>query len=230
MSYSVSYSPKEFDHQRWYHSATCASALAPYDDWVARGRPADTIMTYSIDFCGDFLRYDFMPFEKMAYMSFDDDRGCHITVTALLRLDDRAKTIEVDRLHCTREDKDKDKDIGDIEWYKKQLDYTRYVSFVKFAVRFFAPSWTIMKLSITRPHLSPELIALAKTCHAKMGHPSEPWNKTVGTYFVHRNDAATTIQKHFRGWKVRMATTFNPTTPIGAYFTLRDFRALIKVS
>ena len=53
-----------------------------------------------------------------------------------------------------------------------------------------------------------------------------PWGKTVGTYLVDRVAAATTIQKHYRGWKARMATTFNPTTTIGAYYALRDFRAM----
>ena len=243
MSFSVSYSAKEYDHQRWYHSCTLASlassALAPYDDWVARGRPADTIMTYSMHYCDDILRYYYMPSEKMAYMSFGAEFDCDVTVTAQLRIDDRAKTIEVDRLHCVRDNYWEDKGVmgagqpmvsgvGGIGWYKKQLDYMGYlVSFEAFAAKFFAPGWTFLKLPITRPHLSPEVVALAKTCHAKMGgYRSGPWGKTVGTYLVHRNAAATTIQKHFRGWRVRMVTAFNPTTPIGAYFALRDFWAL----
>ena len=41
-----------------------------------------------------------------------------------------------------------------------------------------------------------------------------------------RQDASTMIQKHFRGWRVQMAITFNPTTTLGAYYVLRDFRML----
>ena len=196
-------------------------------------------MTYSMH---NWVRYDFMPSEQIAYMSLGVEFDCDVSVTAQLRIDDHAKTIEVDRLHCTRYNywvngkdggmngKDGGKD-GGIGWYKKQLesmgmDY--FVSFEAFAAKFFAPNWTVLKLPLTRPRIAQELVALAKTCHTKMGsYRRGAWGKTVGTYFVHRNAAATTIQKHFRGWRVRMATTFNPTTPIGAYFALRDFRALV---
>jgi hypothetical protein len=44
------------------------------------------------------------------------------------------------------------------------------------------------------------------------------------TALLRRVAAATVIQKHFAGWKVRMA---NPETRLGAYYAMREFRALI---
>lgn len=42
-----------------------------------------------------------------------------------------------------------------------------------------------------------------------------------------QSDAATVIKKHFAGWKARMATAFNPTTTLGAYYVLREFRVMV---
>ena len=42
-----------------------------------------------------------------------------------------------------------------------------------------------------------------------------------------RCEAATVIKKHFVGWKARMATAFNPTTTLGAYYALREFRVMV---
>ena len=44
---------------------------------------------------------------------------------------------------------------------------------------------------------------------------------------AHRK-AATIIQKYYRGWKVRLVTTFNPTTTLGTYIMMRDYHTLIK--
>ena len=175
---------------------------------------------------------------------------------ARIRIDDRAKSVEVEQLQCERNDHwdhgsaeegiDEGVDglrcgVGGIGWYRKNLEnmktcgtlsgeyFGRKMTFEAFAAKFFAPDWTVLQLPrfFTRPKIQQEFVALAKTCDAAMRcYYYGPWGRTVGTYFVHRNAAATTIQKHFRGWRVRMATAFNPTTPIGAYFALRDFRAL----
>ena len=225
MSYSISYSPRKYYKMRW-HSCTKAT---PYDDWVARGRQGDAIFTYSAQFFCNTTRYYFMPAERLVYMSFDDYYHRCVTVVATILIDDRAKTIEIDRLQCARS---KHGYVGGIAYYKSTLEVltqmSAHLTFDLITEKFFAPNWTVNTLPLARPKIQPELVDLAEACPNKMGDCwFGPWSETVGTYLVHRNVAATVIQKHYRGWKVRMATTFNPTTAIGAYYALRDFRCLV---
>ena len=233
MSYSISYTRKKYAFERWY---TYIDERNPYDDWISRGRPADTIFTFNMHYNDDILTYYFMPYEGLAYMSYYIEFVGTVDVVAQLYFDDSARTIEVGRLQCTRENywSDQDRDeiksgVGGIGWYKRNLDNMGHrISFQEFAEKFFSASWTISRLPLTRPEISPALIQLADACSMKMGdYRCGPWGKTVGTYLVHRNVAATTIQKHFHGWKVRMSTAFNPRTTLGAYYALREFRALL---
>ena len=98
MLFSVSYSPKCYEHEHWYHT----TPAAPYDDWVARGRPQETIFTYSNHCNDDILRYYFMPAERLAIMDYYVEFMGDVTVVARLSMDSRERTIEIDRMHCTR--------------------------------------------------------------------------------------------------------------------------------
>lgn len=51
----------------------------------------------------------------------------------------------------------------------------------------------------------------------------------IRTMLEERVLAAIVVQKHFRGWKARMMTAFNPMTRLGAYYVLREFRAMVIV-
>ena len=237
MSFSVSYTPKYHERQRWCQT----SRAAPYDDWVRRGRPRDTIFTFSEHYCDNILRYYFMPAERLASMTYYVEFGGDVTVVAQLSVDDRARTVEVERLHCKRENYWEDgsdmnprgglnSGSGGIGWYKANVaDMGDNLSFAAFAAHFFAPGWTVLDLPLTRPRIAPDLVQLAEACPAKMGnYRCGPWGNTVGTYLVERDLAATTIQKHYRGWRARMATAFNPTTSLGRYYAMRDFKALLN--
>ena len=77
----------------------------------------------------------------------------------------------------------------------------------------FGPSWTAV-VPLTAPRISDEDLARAAECddmyRKAMAEKWFPWGMTVGLYDGTRHDAATVIQSCFRGWRVRMRTTFNP--------------------
>jgi hypothetical protein len=231
MSFSVSYAPPR-GSCRWGYRAV---ADAPFDDWVKRGCPPNTVFT-----CDDIVRYYFWPAQRLAVMTSYAEFVCDITVLAQLAI--RGRTIEIERLHCSRENywADDDDDMmgvksgdGGIGWYKTNLADLQddALTFDRFASAFFAPDWAVVGLPLTCPGMAPELVQLAKACPTKKGsaHQHGPWGRTVGTYIVDRVAAATTIQKHFRGWQVRMATAFNPATPLGAYYAMRGFREMTVI-
>ena len=237
MSFSVSYSTKEYAHRRWHRG----SLAAPYDDWVRRSRPEDAIFTYSNHMRSeDILRYYFVPAERLAVIKLYVEFVCYFTVLIQLSIDDNAHTIAVERLLCQREDYWGNSEMsssamrsgsGGVGWYKENLEDlgARLVSLDSFVARFFASDWAALSLPMTRPKITPELIQVAEACPEKMGDCRiGPWGKTVGTYLVDRISAATTIQKHYRGWRVRMATAFNPNTTLGAFYVMRDFRQLLE--
>jgi hypothetical protein len=227
MSFSVSYAPPH--GCRWGYRAV---ADAPYDDWVRRGCPPNTVFT-----CDDIIvRYYFWPAQRLAVMTSYAEFVCDITVLAQLAI--RGRTLEIERLHCSRENYWADDDAppggvksgdGGIGWYKTNLADMQddALSFDRFAAAFFAPDWTVVLTCPDGAGMAPELVQFAKACPSS--HRFGPRSRTVGTYIVDRVAAATTIQKHFRGWQVRMATAFNPATPIGAYYAMRGFREMTVI-
>ena len=51
----------------------------------------------------------------------------------------------------------------------------------------------------------------------------ERLNEFIRTY---PDKCATRIQAAYRGWKTRLANTFNPNTPIGKFYELKEFEKL----
>ena len=119
----------------------------------------------------------------------------------------------------------KDKVSGGVSCLKENMSYigeTRVVSFEHAIKLFFGDDWTAV-IPMTCPRISKRDIALCRDCDAMVRSLELPWGKSVAMYSSARKDAAVTIQRHFRGWRARMKTTFNPHTRIGAYYALRAF-------
>jgi hypothetical protein len=123
---------------------------------------------------------------------------------------------------------------GGLSWLNRDIlgDYCEpySLSFESAVLILFGPAWTAV-VPWTAPRISDEDLALAGACpdmyRAKMAEQWFPWGTAVAIYDSTRDDAATTIQRHFRGWWVRMRTAFNPNTRIGAYYALKEFRTFI---
>ena len=93
-----------------------------------------------------------------------------------------------------------------------------------FGQRFFGPEWTAVVPS-TCPVIAEADEASAERCWFDQAAATAfvPWDKSIAMYSPVHTQAAVTIQRHFRGWRVRMRTAFDPNTRIGAYYALREF-------
>ena len=135
-------------------------------------------------------------------MSYDEDR----------------KIVHVERLFCERKNYWPDMLLeGGIGLYKKCMQDD--ISLDSFVRHFFGPKWTAAPLPLTRPKFKDNYLEhmLKALLYAA------PMFKLVGVYNVEREEAAVTIQKMYRGWRVRMKYTFNPNTSFGKFLILRDF-------
>jgi hypothetical protein len=162
-----------------------------------------------------------------------------IEVCIHVSVDHERRSVNVKRLWCKSENwwpdihtsivPDKSGE-GGIGWYKKQLDpFGERMSQELVVDKFFGPGWVAGALPLTRPFATPEAISMCRGLDHRMGdYRSGPWDKVVGTFFTERTDAAKTIQKHYRGWKVRLVTTFNPNTSLGRFLELRHFNNLLS--
>ena len=237
MSYGVSFGGKSHDWDRWH---CCGSPTAkPYDDWVARGRPYEAVFQYKVHYGDNVYEYYLMPGMGLAYIeAYIEFVVMHVSVVARVEFDDEERTVAVESMLCERENYWGDERLshgeprsgaGGLGYYRKNVEALGdRVSIEVLIEAFFGPGWALRALPLTRPRTPEELVLLAKSmCPAATGdYRCGPWTRVIAIYPFGREMAATVIQRHFRGWRVRMATAFNPTTPLGCLLELREFRKL----
>lgn len=236
MSYGVSFGS---GHRRRRHITDADSF--PYDHWVQRGKPSGAVFKHSDNFGDDVIKWYLMPAEGLAYVdSYAEFSVEYLRLYAQLTFDEAEKKIEVERILCERknyweEDAANDRGTGSgtgtggVEYYRRNLEDLGddFVSFELLAARFFAPSWTVLALPPTLPRITDEAMLLAEQA-CPDDYRYGPWGITVGVYHdpVDRVSAARTIQRCFRGWRVRMKTAFDPRTSLGAHYAMRGFAEL----
>ena len=223
MSYSVSCDPSR------------RSEPMSYEDWVSRGCPPDVIFHHAQHSMVAHMHSYFMPAERIVYTHVSLEYY-DIHAFVVLYVDEVRRSVGVDKVLCVSENhwlslngSAPRSGRGGISWLKRNADVISpdFLS-LSFAVRtFFGPQWTVASLPMTRPSVPDDAVERAKDCPRRLGNCKYgPWNRTVGTYFRERIEAATVIQRHFRGWRVRMATTFNPHTRLGRFCALRMLRQM----
>ena len=227
--------PPSSTYSNMSFSRAYGNGAYPWDDWILQGRPAEVIFQYAEHAIEDCMHVYFMPQQSIVYtrmsMEYDD-----VWLVIEIRVDEVARTLSVERLLSETEIQWPEMcpgmpltGTGGIAHLKRISACLRVdVLSLDFAARkFFGPTWSALALPLTRPRVPDELVALAKGCPARLGDYNKgPWRRTVGTFFTSfrdRQGAATTIQKHFRGWRIRMRTTFNPHTKLGGYYARRGF-------
>lgn len=226
MSYGVS-----FGHKKYGIEMT-----APYDHWVQCGRPCGAVFKHSDHFGDDIIKWYLMPAEGVAYIdSYAEFTYAEFRIYAQLSFDESKKMICLERISCERKnywgDSESDEvksGSGGIEYYRTNVENLgeNFISLEIFVTKFFS-GWTVYYKPSTTPQVSHEAMRLAKECPDD--YMCGPWGITVGIYHnpVDRVSAATTIQKCFRGWRVRMKTAFDPQTSLGAYYVMRGFDELV---
>ena len=172
-----------------------------------------------------------MPHEGLVRIDVDEDYY-DVQLFIHVLVDRETRSVNVGRLWCRSRDWWPKLKYGEggIGWYKKQKQKQNLPDYkLSFVDTFFGPGWVAGELPLTRPRVTPEEIS---ACHELADRKREercPWDKVVATYFKDRTDAATIIQKRYRGWKVRLATTFNPNTPLGRFNALRSCKDELSV-
>jgi hypothetical protein len=224
MAFSVSYSRKEWVGERYYQSER---TLKPYEDWVRRGSPVGALFTYAQCYKDSatiklFLR----PAERIVHVSVDFEHYDfkHLELCVTFNVDALSRTVTLDRFLCeTWTTGDNASSSADVSWVSSfGCDEFSFEHIVKV---FLGKEWTCVVPMITTMHrLSKDDLALSRECgHLDRTQPHRPLAKVIAWYSTERHDAAVTIQRHFRGWRVRMTTTFNPHTRIGAFYVLQAF-------
>jgi hypothetical protein len=203
---------------------------------VRRGRCADAIFKYAEHQCDDVLYVHFVPGERVIHVEFIMEY-CNIDAVFEFDAADDSKTVHILRVLCKTRNfwpeiqnfpKQDRCDSGGVRWYRRHADLLDDIELETLVRRFFGEAWRLGPLPMTLPKPTAEQLAVAAACEQRLGdYHGGPWSRVIGTYFYERERAATAIQKYFRGWRVRMATTFNPDTPIGYLLEMRRFRALV---
>lgn len=229
MSYSISYSAKTFVRDRWHQTE---KSKTPYGDWISRGQ-LDAIFKYC-NHCGDdIISIHFHPLESLLHISGNFDYYNFDLVTELLVNSD-AHTISIKKLFCKNENMWPEvmggpvTGEGGLSCYKKNLEYSSVFSLETAILCFFGLGWKLLPLPMTVPRVDDEVFDKGKGFGKDFEfYRRGPWGRTTGLFKVNRKAASIIIQKYFRGWKARMAYTFNPHTTLGAYYLKRSYDKLI---
>ena len=225
MSFSVIY-----ENPFGFHSCE----KRPYDDFLHRGSPP-AIFKYCSRNRKDIIRVHFVPDFYTNFFHLELRLDYYTAdLLAEIEIEKDEKTIVVRRLLCTNENRCPDlymdsvpkcnNDSGGVYWYKRHINcFGADLNLQTYVHKFFGKDWRLSKLPLTLPKVSADQIESVKTCETRLGRSNDSWGRLAGTFFVDRMLAATVIQKHFRGWRVRMETTFNPNSPFGFACLKRRF-------
>ena len=205
-----------------------------YNDWEIRGRPADTLLAFRDHHgpdchIGVYLRPDVNILRVDADYEFYD-----FALSVEIEVDPGKSIVRMKRLLCSNSNHWPELmdarlpltgsgGISRLVMNERCLDE---ISLEKAVATLFGPTWMAVR-PLTVPRISDVDLARADACdamyRAAMAEPWFPWGRTIGMYDTRRTDAAVQIQRHFRGWRVRLRIAFNPNTPLGAYYALRLF-------
>lgn len=228
MSFGVSYS-KDRVCDKWFQS--CQST--PFEDWQARGSILEAVFQYAAH-CEDSMdvRFHFMPGYKFGCIKFYAEFVVmNFELWFEMSFDEECKIVHVERLFCKRENYWQDttrglqSGTGGMGFYKKNVeDLGDDIEIASFVGHFFGPEWRVAPLPMTRPKIREDYLVLEAGAFAHYSHYHfGPWFKVVGVYPMEREEAATTIQKMYRGWRARIKYTFNPHTSFGKFLIMREF-------
>lgn len=223
MPYTVSFPtcyPREFYTTRG----------TPYDHWIACYKPHDA--TYRYRDHGMAVEYEhmvFIPSLKMLCVDCDFEYY-HSNTVAIIDIDDVQKT-----LHVTKATTNINNDWPEMNNLPRtQVGGGRLLltaslleenhNFLRvFATHMFGHDWEV-RINPNAPMASKEeefegITYLDSALYGK-------WGQVVCTVYVDIDDAATIIQKWFRGWQARLKYRFDPTNRLGRFCEEKQFREL----
>jgi hypothetical protein len=226
---------------------------SPFTDWQRRGNPSDTVFFNAAHHGDDYFSTYMCPISTAATAVTAAttataiiciDVNCEYyeySMSATVIADVPSRIVRLDRLYCTSTNhwpeisRGPVSGSGGIAWLKANERYIEVneASFAHAVKTFFGPDWQAAELPMTRPRISDEHLDNMSACRAlfKSQYGPVPWHKKLIVFYSNvRMNAAITIQRHFRGWQVRMQTTFNPGSRIGAYYAMRAYQELMQVS
>lgn len=234
------------DSRRWRLLQTLPSSSDDrlpyaYDDWASRGRAADTVLAYR-DHYGDddHLAIYFRPDVGVLRVDVDGDYF-DATLTAAVDVDEFGRTVALRRARCRSRNHwpaifvdgaGPPSGEGGVWWLRRVDAHFRgafpfEISFPAAVSAIFGPDWSAV-VPPTAPRATLDDLARAEESdgmyRAFVADGRVPWGRTVSLHDPTRTRAATTIQRFYRGWRVRMRTAFDPRTSIGRFYALREFR------
>lgn len=223
MPYGVSYTSS----YRKYKSCT----RTPYDDWINKNKP-EVVFKYSTHGMDEYAHIYFEPMKNLITIEADMEYY-YFEVKFTIKIDDEKKKLEIDRFFCKSDnfwpemftDGTPNSGSGGISWYKKNIAFLPdFLSLENAIDTFFGSEWKI-QIPLTRPLLSDtkEVSYDDYFDNYRCG----PWDHTIGIFVLNKNEAATIIQKYYRGWRVRMKYRYDPETRLGKYVINKMFKELI---
>lgn len=214
-----------------------------YDDWVSRGRMADCLLAYRDHWGPDYFTAVFLRPDVGVLRAYVDGEYYDVDLSAAVNVDEAKRKVTLRSILCRSRnywpeifvDGGPPSGDGGVSWLHRIEDQFRgglfEISFENAVLRLFGPEWMAV-VPLTAPRLADEDLAIADACddmyRAAMAEDWFPWGRTVGLYDTRRIDAATTIQRFFRGWRVRRRTAWDPMTRLGRFYELREFERLMR--
>ena len=203
------------------------TSKTPYQEWLDRNKP-DAIFKYSGHFGADYFWYIyFEPAKDLIYISGEFEYYT-LDIISTLIVDRETKTVKIDRIFCENINHWPNMfagpldGIGGISKYKQNVVFLEMedITFDR-AVKLFFGDWNLV-IPMTRPFLN-NAKDLVKDYRQVTG--SGQWDRVIGTFLIDKNNAATIIQKYYRGWKIRLKICCDPETTLGKYLIMKMFNS-----
>lgn len=202
-----------------------ARDASPYEDWIRRGRPDDTCITYATHTNETSDHFALLPHLSVFYMYVDMDWAT-IEAAVGFRVDLGNRTIALTGAACETRNiwpemmahlgLKPGRTRGGITCLRHVMRASKDAGLDEVLRYLFGPAWGH---TYGRPAFMPwRTLEVGRACERKCGGS---WCQVVGTYDRTRAAAATRIQAAFRGWRVRLRYRFSPHNRLGRHVILR---------
>jgi len=227
MAFSISFSPKEYDFERWYQSCQ----QNPYDHWLSQGKPYGTVFMYSDHTLDDVMRIVYIPYHNLIHIDMDLEYYSMVATLAVVVFQED-KQIKIVQVSCSNKnhwptvlgpDAPVTQD-GGVEVFRENLDFLAGAEILKkTATEMFGADWSFQDLTCV-DKVAKGQESFAAQCFADIEYNRGPWGKTIGTYDQKSYEkAAMCIQAFYRGWKTRLQLRYNPENRLGYHVVSRMF-------
>lgn len=208
------------------------AARSPWDDWVRRGRPTKTLLSYSDHNLDDVLHVLCDAPGSTLYICLDL-RYSHLTMVLDVQVKEDERTLVVRDAVCSSCNSWPDIDmmppgLGGWSHAARCLDADTTDVMGNACKHIFGHGWKWTSEPQHVSHMSYAYIEHGQVLLDLTWDVQGPWGYPIAVYDLENERAAAVIQAAFRGWQARLRYRFSPFTPLGRHLVLRGYKECLE--